>query len=59
MNFKVYYKAFIAGCSPKLRQIDADCDNYEDARGAVLAQLHKDQEIFYKPVMVLIQGGKK
>lgn len=57
--YKVYYKAFVSGGKPKLRQINADCDNYEEARGAVMEQLHKDQETFYKPVLVLIQGGKK
>lgn len=56
---KVYYKSFVAGSKPMLRCIHVDSDNYEESRGAVLAQLHKDQEVHYKPVLVLLQGGKK
>lgn len=56
---KVYYKAFREDATPILRQINVDCNDYEIARGMVLAQLHKDCEIFYRPVLVLLQGGKK
>lgn len=43
---KVYYKSFGAGSKPILRCIHVDSDNYEKSRGAVLAQLYKDQEVF-------------
>lgn len=56
---KVYYKAFQEGGNPKLRCVHSDSKSYEESRGAVLAQLHKDMEVFYKPMLVLMQGGKK
>lgn len=55
---KCYFRKHTA-FRPTLHQIDVVTDDYELARSASVSQLRMDGEQWLKPMLVLIQGGKK
>ena len=55
----VYYRVPDAKKGPQLYCITADTDDYKEAISAVMEQLHATAEVFLKPVVVLIHGGKR
>ena len=54
----VYYRSYVQG---KLKLHCIAADGYEtqnESINAVMKQLHDDMEVFVKPVLAVIKGGK-
>lgn len=54
MNVSMFYR----GRDKTLHRIDVACDSVKEAAQAVMEQLNKDKEVFYKPLLGLITCGK-
>lgn len=58
---KVYYKVPSTNQKhpkPTLRVVHVGTEDVEEARKAVMEDLHTTQEKYFEPLFVLIQGGK-
>ncbi len=59
---KCYYRTPVGDTASRLRMLACDIEHTaegcKEAVQAVLEQLHKDMEVFLKPILVLIPGGK-
>ena len=44
---------------PKLRQINVSTDDHELAISSVANQLKMDMEVYLKPILAVIEGGKQ
>jgi len=54
LNVSVFYR----GRDKTLHRIDVACESVKEATQAVMEQLNKDKEVFFKPLLGLITCGK-
>ena len=55
MNFQVYYRAWP---NKNLRQVAAEAKDSTAAIADVTAMLSEEKEIFFKPLIAVVFGGK-